>query len=117
MSLHVFAAFRNYASWKLPLPRDVLRDLSSRSANPVEDSEAAGKNIEQIFAIGSGLPIFAHRDVGHVLPQLHLQLGTDPPLLVEAGGVEPCRTRASMRGLVGQPAKAASPSARIQGLP
>jgi hypothetical protein len=35
------------------------------------------------------LPIFAHRDVGNILPQLRLKLGADPPLLINASGVEP----------------------------
>jgi hypothetical protein len=59
------------------------------SANPIEDRKAAGHHVKQILAVGGGLPIFAHRNVGHVLPQLHLQIGTDPPLLVEITGVEP----------------------------
>jgi hypothetical protein len=35
------------------------------------------------------LPILAHRNVRHIFPQLHLQFGTNPPLLIDAAGVEP----------------------------
>jgi hypothetical protein len=44
-----------------------------RSADAIEDREAARQYVEQIFPIGGGLPIFAHRNVRHVLPQLHLE--------------------------------------------
>ena len=59
------------------------------SADPPKDGEAAGEHVEQILAIGGGLPIFAHRNVGHILPQLQLQLGADPPLFIQTGSVEP----------------------------
>src|SRR5215472_19271062 len=59
------------------------------STDPIEYRKAAGQHVEQIFAIGGRLPIFAHRDVGHVLPQLQLELGANPPLRVEVAGVEP----------------------------
>src|SRR6516165_7960938 len=57
------------------------------STDPIEYREAAGLHIEQILPVGGGLPIFAHRDVRQVLPQL--QLDADAPLLVDLAGVEP----------------------------
>src|SRR6516225_4564917 len=59
------------------------------STDPIEYREAAGLHIEQILAIGGGLPVFAHRNVRNILPQLHLELDADPPLLVQVAGVEP----------------------------
>src|SRR6516165_10967094 len=66
-----------------------LATAALRPANARKDCEAAGQRVEQIFAIGGKLPVFAHRNVGHVLPQLHLKLDTDPPLLVEGAGLQP----------------------------
>ena len=59
------------------------------SANPIEYREKAGQHVEQILPMGGGLPIFAHRNIRNVLPQLHLQLGADPPLFINVAGVEP----------------------------
>ena len=44
------------------------RHDSSCSANTPEDRKASEQYVEQILAIGGGLPILAHRNVGHVLP-------------------------------------------------
>jgi hypothetical protein len=64
-----------------------LESLSS--ADTPKHWKTAGQHVEQILPIGGGLPIFAHRNVGHILPQLHLQLRAYPPLLVDVAGVEP----------------------------
>src|SRR5215472_10155211 len=42
--------------------------ITLSSADAVENRETAGQHVEQILAIGGGLPVFAHRNVGHVLP-------------------------------------------------
>src|SRR6266436_3311988 len=63
--------------------------IALSSADPIECCKAAGQHVEQILPVSGGLPIFAHRNVGYVLPQLHLQLDTDPSLLIQAAGVEP----------------------------
>ena len=67
--------------------------IALSSANPPKHRKGAGQHVEQIFAVGGGLPIFAHRNVGHVLPELHLKLGADPLLLIEAAGIEPGTTQ------------------------
>src|ERR1700719_2489523 len=71
------------------MPRGTPFERFLSSADAIEDREAAGQHVEQIIPIGGGLPIFAHRNVRHVLPELHLQFGADPPLLVNVAGVEP----------------------------
>ena len=65
------------------------RDPKSGSANTPKDREAARQHVEQLLAIGGGLPVLAHRDIGDILPQLQLELGADAALLVEVCGVEP----------------------------
>src|SRR5207253_5734920 len=44
-----------------------------------------------ILPVRGFLPVLAHRDVGHIVPELHLQLAADPLLLVEGGRIEPGR--------------------------
>jgi len=73
------------------------------SADPIEYREAAGQHVEQILPIGGGLRIFAHRNIWNILPQLHLELSTDPPLLIEAAGVQP-RGSQSFDGRARRPA-------------
>jgi hypothetical protein len=73
--------------------------------------------VEQAFAVGGGLPILPYWNVRSVLPQLHLNLGADPPLLIQTGGVQPRRAqgfdaRARRPAIPGR-----EPSARIAGLP
>src|ERR1700737_1295398 len=61
----------------------------SSSADTIKGREAARYNVDQILSMRSFLPILTHRNVGYVLPQLHLQLGADTLLFVETGSVEP----------------------------
>ena len=73
------------------LGRTALLQLGS--ADPIEYRKAAGQHVEQAFTVGGGLPILAHWNVRSVLPQLHLNLGADPPLLIQTGGVQPGRAQ------------------------
>src|ERR1700730_17794294 len=48
-----------------------------RSTHAIEHRKGAGLHVEQILPVRSDLLIFAHRNVGHVLPKLHLKFDAD----------------------------------------
>ena len=55
----------------------------------VESREAAGQDSRQALAVGTCLPVLAHRDERHVFPELLLQIDADPLLLLQIGRGEP----------------------------
>src|SRR5215472_8008593 len=54
-----------------------------RAADAVKNCEAVGQDLSQVVAIGACLPVLAHRDERHVLPELLLQIDADPLLLLQ----------------------------------
>src|SRR5207237_6488449 len=77
------------ADWRHVRSLSVKDVGHSSSAHPIERREATGQYVDQFFPVRRRLPIFAHRDERHVLPDLFLQLGADAPLLVHIGSVQP----------------------------
>src|SRR5438132_7957345 len=64
-------------------------DTHSGAAHATEDRETSGQDVSQVLAVRGCLPVLAHRDERHVFPELLLQIGADPLLLLPINRVEP----------------------------
>src|ERR1051325_3026328 len=83
-----FRTLRLWAVFRIRKTADTAWRVSGAFDAP-EGGEASRDDAGQILAMGRGLPVFAHRDEGQVLPNLQLHLAGETPLLVGIGGIEP----------------------------
>src|ERR1700730_1846589 len=74
------------AKWRAA---DLTERAHSGAAHAVEDHETSRQDVGQVLAVRGCLPVLAHRDERHVFPELLLQIGADPLLLLQISGVEP----------------------------
>src|SRR5208282_2168438 len=76
-------------------------DAYSGATHAVERCETSGQDVCQILSVRRRLPVLAHRDERHVLPELLLQIDADPLLLLQIGRGEPGGAKYLDAGTVG----------------